>query len=280
MELVRNQLQIFENWGKVRSWTIALRKEERDILAKMKKGAKMNQDVVTDADQTPTCWELFLVPYLGENKTFANVRDVLNVIQREFDTEEYKSRDMKKKTFPGVEFLPNIHKAKKVKKPAPAKKGEKSYKKIALDQAVFTARTKANAESKEKAMQEAEGSKTPKSYRTPSQKFKSPDADNQADSPATLKRDAPTPDIGTIVLTDAAHNSVNKTDTFKRTKYKSQTCVRKAAPLTKQHNSQSNKRRRLTRGYEKHGSDDTDTMVMGKKEHGDTGDENSPQEHV
>ena len=280
MELVRHQLQIFENWGKVRSWTIALRKEERNALAKMKKGAKMNQDMVTDTDQTPTLWELFLVPYLGANKSFANIREVLDIIQREFDGEEYKSRAMKKKTFPGVEFLPAIHKAKKVRKPAPAKKGENTYKKITLDQPVFTAKTKANVEAKEKAMEEAEASSTPKSSRTPSQKSKSPDTDNQANSPATLKREASTPDIGTIALTNAPHDSVDKTPSSKGTKPKSQTRVRKAVPLSKQHNSQSNKRRRLTRGYEKHGSDDADMMVMTKKEHGDTGDENSPEEGI
>ena len=283
MELVRRQLRIFENWGKVRSWTIALRKEERNTLANMKKGPKMNQDVGTDTDQTPTLWELFLVPYLGANKTFADVREVLDIIQHEFDGEEYKSRATKKKTFPGVEFLPTIHKAKKVKKPVSAKKGENTYKKITLDQPVFTAKTKANVEAKEKAMEEAEASNTPKSSRTPSQKSKSPDINNQADSPATLKRDASTPDIGTIALSDAPRTPVDKTPTSKgtnHTKHKSETRVRKAAPLTKQHNSQSNKRRRLTRGYEKHGFDDADMTVMAKKEHGDTGDENSPQERV
>ena len=32
MELVRQQLRIFENWGQVRSWTIALRKAEHDFF--------------------------------------------------------------------------------------------------------------------------------------------------------------------------------------------------------------------------------------------------------
>ena len=281
MELVRDQLQIFENWGKIRSWTIALRKAEHIALAKMNKEAKMNKDGVTNTNQTPPCWERFLVPYLGANKTFAKVREVLDVIERKFDEEEYKNRDKKLKTFPGVEFLPTIYPAKEVKKPAPAKNGEVTYKKITLDQAAFKRKTRANAEYiKEKAAKKAEGSNTPKSSRTPSQKGKSPDTNSHADSPATVKREASTPDIGTIILTDATHDSVDKTPTSKETKRKSPTPAHKAAPLAHQYQYQPTKRRRLTRGYEKHGSDGEDTTVMGKEEQGETEDENLPQERV
>ena len=223
MELVRDQLQIFENWGKIRSWTIALRKAEQVALT------KKNKDGTTNTDQTPACWERFLVPYLGANKTFAKVREVLDVIQRKFDEEGYKKRDKKLKTFPGVEFLPTIQTAKEVKKPAPAKKGEVTYKKITLDQPAFTRKTRANAEYiKEKAIKKAEGSSTPKSSGTPSQKAKSEDTDSRAAGPPTLKRETSTPDVDTLILTE--DDSVDK--------------------------SQPTKRRRLTRGYEKYGSDE------------------------
>ena len=281
MELVCGQLQIFEDWGKVRSWTITLRKAEHNNLAKINKEAKMNQEGVMIANPTTPCWERFLVPCLGANKTFADVREVLTIILRKFDEEEYKRRDKKLKTFPGVEFLPAINTAKAVKKPAPTKKGETAYKKITLDQPAFKRKTRANAEYvKEQAMKKAEGSNIPKSSRTPSQKAKSLDTDSEADSPATLKREASTPDIGTIVLTDGTHKPVDKTLTCKGTKHKCQSPVYEIVPLADQHNSQHTKRRRLTRGYEKHGFDGADMMSMGKEEQGETGDENSPQERI
>lgn len=55
---------------------------------------------------TPQLWERFLVPYLGTGKTFAEVRTVCDLIEREFSTPAFQNRDMKKKAFPGVEFLP------------------------------------------------------------------------------------------------------------------------------------------------------------------------------
>ena len=73
------------------------------------------------------------MPYLSANKTFAKVREVLDVIRRNFDEEEHKNRDKRLKTFPSVEFLPTIYIATEVKKAAPAKKGEITYKKITLD---------------------------------------------------------------------------------------------------------------------------------------------------
>ena len=272
MELVRDQLQIFEDWGKIRSWTIALRRAEHIILAKRE---KENKEGTSNANQTASCWEFFLVPYLGAKKTFAKVREVLDVIQRKFDEEEYKNRDKKQKTFPGVEFLPTISTAKGVKKPTPAKKGKTAYKKITLDQSAFKAKTRANAEYvKEQAAKKAEGSNTPKSSGTPSRKMKSPDTDSHAADSARMKREASTPDIATIALTDATHNSVDKNLTSKDIKRKSPTPTKQAFPLADQHNSRPTKRRRLTRGYEKHGSDGEDTKFMAKEEQGETEDEN------
>ena len=58
---------------------------------------------------------------------------------------EYRDREKKFKAFPDVEFLPNVAKAKVVKKPAP-KQGELGYKKITLDQPAFKRKTRANNE--------------------------------------------------------------------------------------------------------------------------------------
>ena len=278
MELVRDQLEIFEDWGKIRSWTITLRRAEQITLAKRD---KENKEGTSNANQTTSCWECFLEPYLGAKKTFAKVREVLDVIEHEFDEEEYKKRDKKLKTFPGVEFLPTINTAKEFKKPAPAKKGKTAYKKITLDQAAFKAKTRANVEYvKEQAAKKAKGSNTPKSSGTPSRKAKSLDTESHAASSARMRREASTPDIATTVLTGATRKSVDKNLTSKETKRKSPTPTKKALPLADQHNSHPNKRRRLTRGYEKHGSDGEETTFMTKKEQGETEDENLPQEHV
>ena len=77
--LVRNQLQTFEDWGGVRCWTIALRKAEQDALAKEK------QNPVAHTNHVSVCWERFLLPYLGVNKTFTHVRQVLEVIAGKFN---------------------------------------------------------------------------------------------------------------------------------------------------------------------------------------------------
>jgi len=102
LSLVRAQLEKFEEAGIVRNWTIALRKKDQDALdventALLVAGSSA-------ATGTPAIWERFLVPYLGHGKTFAEVRDVLDAIDEEFETPEYMARE-KKKVFPGVEFL-------------------------------------------------------------------------------------------------------------------------------------------------------------------------------
>ena len=222
--LVRNQLQMFEDWGEVRTWTIALRKSEQDALAKENKNG-----VTTPTNYASSCWERFLVPYLGHNKTFAQIRQVLQVIEHKFNEAEYRNREKKSKTFPGVEFLPTVHKAKVVKKPA-LKKGEVAYKKITLDQPAFNRKTRANSLIKSMAAKQAEGSNPRKSSGTPIKKSKSPDTANtnmDLDSKAlNKKRTSTTPSTATTSISDAG------------------------TPLSK--------RRRLTRGYEKHGSDGED----------------------
>lgn len=223
--LVRNQLQMFEDWGEVRTWTIALRKSEQDALAKENKNG-----VTTPTNYASSCWERFLVPHLGHNKTFAQIRQVLQVIEHKFNEAEYRNREKKSKMFPGVEFLPIVHKAKVIKKPA-LKKGEVAYKKITLDQPAFNRKTRANSLIKSMAAKQAEGFNSRKSSGTPIKKSKSPDTakafNMDPDSKAlNKKRKSTTPSTATSPTPGSA--------------------------------TPSSKRRRLTRGYEKHGSDGED----------------------
>lgn len=180
LDLVRKQLQEFEDSGKVESWMIALRKAEQEALNEenatiaatslasvapaaattstitgptrntaddvapddtisksaidsvaldtangpnVKRTSSVESDtlsiaasntassVASDteaiaAPATPAVWERFLVPFLGNQKTYDDVRDVLDVIETEFETVEYLTRD--RKEFPGIEFLPNF----------------------------------------------------------------------------------------------------------------------------------------------------------------------------
>lgn len=259
--LVRKQLQIFEDWGQVHSWTITLRKAEQNTLAKEDK----NGTTYTNNDSA--CWERFLVPFLGPNKTFAKVREVLAVIEREFDEAEYRRRDKKLKPFPGIEFLPTVQKVKVVKKPA-AKKGELTYKKITLDQPAFNRKTRANAQYiREKAAKEAEASKTPKRSLTASEKDKSPDTlnspngtVNSPDGTVTVKRETPATDDGINV-----RNTTISTPSSKATKRKSVTSAHKT-PRSHQHKTPPTKYRRLMRGYEKHGTFNDEITTLMKKE--------------
>lgn len=119
------QLTRMERWGGVRSWTIALRKKERgkshlvsftrhtlmpclltDLLdnedrklAKMQaSGATVDNATVT---RTHQCRERFLLPYLGEDQTFADVRRLVTAIQREVENTSATE-------LPGFELLPDI----------------------------------------------------------------------------------------------------------------------------------------------------------------------------
>ena len=271
--LVRQQLDTFEDWGEVRSWTIALRKAEQDALI------KENKNGVAYTNHVSSCWERFLIPYLGTNKTFVQVRRVLEVIQREFNEPEFLNRDKKLKTFPGVEFLPNIRKATEVKKPA-TKKGEITYKKITLDQPAFNRKTRANTEYlRELVAKKGEASNASKSPSTMSEKDKSPESVERSDTSATLKHETAIPNTAVndptnskSVVTTAVTPSSSKALPTKR---KSMTLAHKAA-LDDQHNETPakrnetpTKRRRLTRGFEKHGSDGDETTLTDTKEGND-----------
>ncbi|KAL8859046.1 MAG: hypothetical protein Q9178_004527 [Gyalolechia marmorata] len=95
--LVDGQLDRLEAWGGVIDWTIQLRKKEREIVDK----ENNYQAIHGRLPSGPLSRERFLLPYLGVNKTFAEVRQVVDVINKECD-------DTENLTLPSFEFLPRI----------------------------------------------------------------------------------------------------------------------------------------------------------------------------
>ena len=100
------QLTRMEKWGGVDSWTIGIRKKERDLLnAEDRRVAQLrasdgsvDYETVTDIQRSP---ERFLLRYIGENKSWHDVRNLVHRIQQE--VERLGLRDL-----PGFELLPNI----------------------------------------------------------------------------------------------------------------------------------------------------------------------------
>ncbi|KAI4277544.1 MAG: hypothetical protein L6R38_005423 [Xanthoria sp. 2 TBL-2021] len=95
--LVDGQLDRLEAWGGVIDWTIQLRKKERENVDK----ENHHQAIHGSLPDGPLSRERFLLPYLGPNKTFAEVRAVVDVINKECD-------DTQNLTLPSFEFLPRI----------------------------------------------------------------------------------------------------------------------------------------------------------------------------
>ncbi len=103
LRLVREQLTKFERAHIVKDWTIALRKAQRDVIA-----AENKRIVAGLTVGRSRCWERFLLPHTGGNKSFAEVRAVLDIIETEFKATAFRNRDKTMKDFPGVELLPNL----------------------------------------------------------------------------------------------------------------------------------------------------------------------------
>lgn len=95
--LIDAQIGKMEEWGGITSWTIAIRKKERELLDN-ENAYYAQHGRLPDG---PRCRERFLVSYLGSNKTFENIRHLVNVINLE--CEETKNRRL-----PSFEFLPVI----------------------------------------------------------------------------------------------------------------------------------------------------------------------------
>ena len=100
------QLTRMEKWGGVRSWTIGLRKKEREILSAedsalaqlQASGASIDNETVARVHQ---CRERYLLPYVGDNKTYDHVRRFTRAIQQEVERSGAEE-------LPGFELLPDI----------------------------------------------------------------------------------------------------------------------------------------------------------------------------
>ncbi|KAL8774580.1 MAG: hypothetical protein Q9209_000953 [Squamulea sp. 1 TL-2023] len=95
--LVDAQLDRLEEWGGVIDWTIQLRKKEREAVDEELKYEAVHGCLPSG----PLSRERFLLRYLGKNKTFAEVREVVNIINEECDR-------TKNNELPSFEFLPRI----------------------------------------------------------------------------------------------------------------------------------------------------------------------------
>ena len=246
LELIRKQLQIFEDWGQIRSWTVTLRRTERLALA------KESENGFTCTNNISACWEHFLVPYLGPNKTFAQIREILGAIERKYTEAGYHNRVNKLKTFPGVEFLPNFGRHVD-------KKGKKTYKKITLHTQIFKRKNKANIMyMKQMAAKKAEASNTLKSFHVVSDEGESPDTINGSAGTASVDRETPTTDRGTTGFVAINHNMA-KTTAAPPSSSPGGTKRKVTPPTDKASLSHPSKRprtkrpRRLIRGYERHG---------------------------
>ena len=114
-DCVRLQLERMEEWGGVTSWSVALRLAEQKQLdaenAAIARGAQAlaadtnsqacSFTAVNDSGTKRPCRERFLVPYLGDGKTFADIYKIVDLIQDVGTANEWLE-------FPGVEFLPVI----------------------------------------------------------------------------------------------------------------------------------------------------------------------------
>ena len=106
IDIIRRQLDRFEEWGGVRSWTITLRKKERDsIIAEDEDLAALSASSgpVSEAAQARIlkCRDRFLLGRTGSGKTFSQVRRCINHIEQE--VERTGRWDL-----PGFELLPDI----------------------------------------------------------------------------------------------------------------------------------------------------------------------------
>lgn len=95
--LVDAQIDKMEAWGGIASWTIAIRKKEREMLDNENSYLAQHGRL----PDGPRCRERFLLPYLGSNKTFADIRNLINIIDQE-------SENTNSRTLPSFEFLPLI----------------------------------------------------------------------------------------------------------------------------------------------------------------------------
>jgi len=106
LDILCRQLTRLERWGEVRSWEIAIRKKERDILKKeddrmvqiRSSGGAVNQ---ATSNQVHRCKERRFLGHCGPNKTYDDIRTLIAFVKREVQRGIFD--DM-----PGLELLPDI----------------------------------------------------------------------------------------------------------------------------------------------------------------------------
>lgn len=106
LDILCRQLTRLERWGEVRSWEIAIRKKERDVLKKeddrmvqiRSSGGTVNQ---ATSNQVHICRERRFLGHCGPNKAYDDVRTLIDFVKREVRRGIFD--DM-----PGLEFLPDI----------------------------------------------------------------------------------------------------------------------------------------------------------------------------
>ena len=106
LELIRLQIQQFQDLTDIDGWEITLHKTEQILLDRENAAAAIPG---ADPPASPV-WERFLEPYLGCNKTYEQLYAVLRVIEAEFQTTAFLARDNKTKDMPAIEFLPSFPK--------------------------------------------------------------------------------------------------------------------------------------------------------------------------
>ena len=123
IKLVRIQVDQMEVWGAVKSWAIELQASKRKQIKQ--EDSKSAQSSADSGRNPPRCAERFLLPYLGKNKTFADIKHVLDVIEANL-----RGKAKAERIFPGVEFLPNIDKTLQPPKTWPMKPRKEKVKPI------------------------------------------------------------------------------------------------------------------------------------------------------
>lgn len=106
LDILRRQLETLKAWDGVRSWEIAIRKKERDILQqednemsrRRNNGSAINQFVFNAVNK---CKERLLLSHVGTKKTYADVEHLFDFIERNLPNDTFDK-------FPAIELLPDI----------------------------------------------------------------------------------------------------------------------------------------------------------------------------
>ncbi|KAL8866862.1 MAG: hypothetical protein Q9174_006034 [Haloplaca sp. 1 TL-2023] len=100
--LIDHQLDKMETWGGITSWTINIRKRERDIIDAENNHLAQHGQLPNELTR-----ERFLLPFVGSGKNYADVRAVVDAVDQECD--DFKAAHPGEiPSLPAFEFLPTI----------------------------------------------------------------------------------------------------------------------------------------------------------------------------